>query len=83
MNFSYDNLGRITAIDMPSGFNDVTASWSTNYVTITQGNNTMKKYWDGMGRDTGFIEQGDGITLYSSKNLGLGRKNGCRKQGKH
>jgi RHS repeat-associated protein len=69
MNFDYDNLGRITAIDMPSGFNDIAASWSTNYVTITQGGNTVNKYWDGMGRDTGHTEQGDGITLYYRKSL--------------
>jgi RHS repeat-associated protein len=69
MGFSYDNLGRITAIDLPSGFNDVTASWATNYVTITQGGNSVIKYWDGMGRDTGYWEQGDGITLYYRKTL--------------
>ena len=69
MSFDYDNLGRITDIDMPSGFNDISASWSTNNVSINQGNNTIIKYWDGMGRDTGHVEQGDGITLYYRKSL--------------
>ena len=69
MNFTYDGLGRITNIDMPSGFNDVGASWATNSVTITQGTNTVVKYWDGLGRDTGYEESGDGITLYSRKTL--------------
>ena len=54
---------------MPSGFNDISASWSTNYVTITQGSNTVVKYWDGMGRDTGYVEQGDGINLYYRNTL--------------
>ena len=69
MGFSYDNLGRIKAVNMPSGFNDISASWSTNYVTITQGSNTVVKYWDGMGRDTGHVEQGDGINLYYRNTL--------------
>ncbi|MCK4762653.1 MAG: hypothetical protein KAW12_10690, partial [Candidatus Aminicenantes bacterium] len=69
LRFTYDNLGRITLIDMPSGFNDITASWSTNYVAIAQGQSSLKKYWDGMGRDTGYEEFGDGITLYYRKEL--------------
>jgi RHS repeat-associated protein len=69
MSFDYDDLGRITDINMPSGFNDVGASWSTNSVSITQGSNMITKYWDGMGRDTGHVEQGDNITLYFRKSL--------------
>jgi RHS repeat-associated protein len=69
MNFSYDDLGRITKIDMPSGFNDVQASWSNNSVAISQDDNVVTKYWDGMGRNTGYKEQGDGITLYHRKTL--------------
>jgi len=69
MSFSYDGLGRITAIDMPSGFNNISATWSTTSVTIAQGNNSITKYWDGMGRDTGFTEGGDGVTLYFRKVL--------------
>ena len=69
MGFTYDNLGRITAINMPSGFNAISASWSPNSVTITQGGNSVFKYWDGMGRDTGYVEQGDGINLYYRKSL--------------
>nr|NIO48447.1 choice-of-anchor D domain-containing protein [Candidatus Aminicenantes bacterium] len=69
MDFTYDGLGRIEEIDMPSVFNDINAVWSTNSVTITQGGNTVVKYWDGMGRDTGYEETGDGITLYYRKTL--------------
>ncbi|RFT15310.1 MAG: YD repeat protein [Candidatus Saccharicenans subterraneus] len=65
--FSYDNLGRITNINMPSGFNPISATWSTNSVTITQGNHKIIKYWDGLGRDLGHEEQGDGIALYYRK----------------
>lgn len=69
MSFSSDGLGRITSIDMPTGFNDITATWATNSVSIARGSNTMTKYWDGMGRDTGFTEAGDGTTLYYRKTL--------------
>lgn len=67
--FSYDNLRRITSVDLPSAFNDIEASWSTNSVNIAQGNHTVVKYWDGMGRDLGYQEQGDGLTLYYRKTL--------------
>jgi len=69
MNFSYDNLGRITRIDMPAGFNAISASWATNSVTITQGGNSVVKNWDGMARDTGYTESGAGVTLYYRKTL--------------
>jgi RHS repeat-associated protein len=69
MNFDYDNLGRIESIDMPIDFNDIDVTWNTNNVTITQAGNSVVKYWDGMGRDTGFKESGDGITLYYFKSL--------------
>ncbi len=73
INFTYDGLGRTTTIDLPAGFNDITAQWATNDVTIAQGVtpgvNTVKKYWDGLGRDLGFVETGDGTTLYSRKSL--------------
>ena len=68
-NFSYDNLGRIKSVTMPSGFNNITATWSTKSVTITQGSHTIIKEWDGMGRYLGYEEQGDGITLYYKKIL--------------
>jgi YD repeat-containing protein len=53
LSFTYDGLSRIKRIDLPSGFNAVTATWATNSVTISQGSNTVVKYWDGMGRDNG------------------------------
>ncbi len=69
LSFQYDSLGRITRIDLPAGFNPITANWGASSVTITQGDSTMTKYWDGMGRNTGFIESGDGLTLYYRKVL--------------
>jgi hypothetical protein len=70
MTFTYDNLDRITYVNMPSGFNDINVTWSTNYATVTQiGGTTIKKNWDGMARDTGFTEAGDGTTLYFRKTL--------------
>jgi len=70
-NFTYDGLGRITQIALP-GFNTIGASWmpsGQNKVVITQGSNTITKYWDGMGRDLGYEESGDNTTLYYSKSL--------------
>jgi RHS repeat-associated protein len=75
--FTYDLIGRITKIDLPDDtpevFNDIDAVWFQNLVTVTQGNgtdkNTINKYWDGLGRDTGYTEEGDGITLYFRKDL--------------
>jgi RHS repeat-associated protein len=69
MGFTYDDLGRITATTMPSGFNSISTSWSSDSVSSTQGGNKIIKYWDGMGRDTGYVEQGDGINLYFRKSL--------------
>ncbi|MFX1535259.1 MAG: choice-of-anchor D domain-containing protein, partial [Promethearchaeota archaeon] len=69
MSFQYDGLGRIKKVVMPSPFNDINATWSTNSVSITQGGNAVTKYWDGMGRDTGHEETGDGITLYYLRTL--------------
>ena len=45
------------------------ASWATNLVTISQGGNSVVKYWDGLGRDKGFTESGDGVTLQFRKTL--------------
>jgi len=68
MNFTYDNLNRIKKIDISSAaFNDIYVSWYDNSVVIKQGGNTITKYWDGMGRDTGYKESGDGISLYYRK----------------
>ncbi|MCP4215775.1 MAG: hypothetical protein GY765_14065, partial [bacterium] len=69
MNFFYDALGRVDTITMPSGFNNINTNWQTNQVTITQGSASLTKYWDGMGRDTGYTETGAGLTLYFRKNL--------------
>ena len=43
MSFNYDDLNRVTRIDTPTGFNNITANWSTNSVTITQGGNSVVK----------------------------------------
>ncbi len=67
--FSYDNLGRIISVNMPTGFNNISASWSQNSVTIVQGAHKIIKYWDGIGRDLGYEEEGDGIKLYYRKTL--------------
>jgi hypothetical protein len=64
MNFTYDNLNRVTFVDMPPGFNDTTVNWYTNSAAVSRGGNTVNKYWDGLGRDTGYTESGDGITLH-------------------
>ena len=75
--FVYDNLGRLTAVNLPDGFNDISYGHpaNENKVVITQGipqdpdPNIITKYWDGMGRDTGSTETGDGTTLYFRKTL--------------
>jgi hypothetical protein len=69
MNFNYDSLNRVKNVDMPTGFNDITVTWNTNSVSISQGGNTVNKYWDGLGRDTGYTESGDGTTLHFRKTL--------------
>jgi len=70
MSFTYDNLDRIKHVDMPAGFNDIDVTWNTNDAVITQtGGSTITKYWDGMGRDLGYTETGDGTTLYYGKTL--------------
>ncbi|MCK7518640.1 MAG: hypothetical protein MZV64_13420 [Ignavibacteriales bacterium] len=70
--YGYDNLGRMTHVDLPGSINDIAYDWrpsGANCVVITQGTNTVTKYWDGMGRDTGSTETGDGLTLYSRRTL--------------
>jgi enediyne biosynthesis protein E4 len=69
INYTYDDLDRITKASYPGTMNDINASWSTNSVSITRGGYKMEKYWDGLGRDLGFKEIGDGITLYYRKTL--------------
>jgi RHS repeat-associated protein len=70
--YRYDDIGKVTLVDMPANFNDISYAWrlnNENKVVITQGLNTITKYWDGMGRDTGSTETGDGTTLYYRKTL--------------
>jgi len=65
--FGYDNLGRIELIDLDGPWNDIDYVWQPdgeNKVVLTQGSNVITKFWDGMGRDTGYTESGDGTTLY-------------------
>ncbi|MCI0482310.1 MAG: hypothetical protein L0213_12070, partial [Candidatus Dadabacteria bacterium] len=69
---AYDALGRVTQENWPDDRNDRIIEWcpnDENKSITTRGNHTITKFWDGMGRDTGSIESGDGVTLYSRKTL--------------
>ena len=81
--YSYDDLGRTTAVELtrdwepgeeprPDPFLTISYNWrpnGENRVEITHGGNTTIRYWDGMGRSTGYIETGDETTLYYRKTL--------------
>jgi RHS repeat-associated protein len=77
MGYSFDNLGRVTAIELGGYYTDIAYDWRPNgenkvVITqgdITQGYNVVTKFWDGMGRDTGLTETGDETTLYSRRTL--------------
>ena len=72
MVYSYDDIGRVISIDMPGSYNDIYLTWrpnNENKVVITRGGNTVTKYWDGMGRETGYTESGDNTTLYLRNTL--------------
>ena len=72
MGYHYDNLGRVTSIDLMEDFNDIAYDWrpdGQNRVVVAQGGNFVTKFWDGMGRDTGSTETGDDVTLDSQKTL--------------
>jgi RHS repeat-associated protein len=62
MTFTYDNLDRITHVDMPTGFDDIDVTWDTwatysNRVIIRQTVfHYIIRHWDGMGRDLGYDE---------------------------
>jgi len=80
--YEYDELGRIMKIEwrhawpspeVPGGLMlTVNYDWrpnGQNKVVITQGGNTITRFWDGFGRDLGSTESGDGTTLYYLKEL--------------
>jgi len=74
--FTYDELGRVTLEDWPDDRNDKATNWpyGENKSITTQGDETIgynivTKFWDGMGRDTGYTEEGDNATLYYQKEL--------------
>jgi RHS repeat-associated protein len=67
--YTYDDIGRITHIDMPGGVFPVDADWQTDSLTVTQGSHTAISYWDGLGRSLGHIETGDGVTLHYLQTL--------------
>ena len=73
ISFTYDNLGRILTEDWPTDRNDRNTNWpeGENKAVITRGANRVTKYWDGMGRETGFTEKNeeDGKILYHRKRL--------------
>jgi YD repeat-containing protein len=75
MTYSYDAAGRVSKITFTSStknLNDIDMTWrpsGENKVVITRGANTIVKYWDGMGRETGHTETGGAITLYYRKVL--------------
>ena len=60
--------GRGSSRSLPDGRYDWRPG-GQNQVVITQGGNTIVRYWDGMGRDTGYTESGDEKTLYYLKTL--------------
>lgn len=70
--YDYDNSGRIVRkAPLEGGWDPVTYDWpmGENRVDITQGSNVVTKFWDGMGRDMGYTESGDGTTLYFRRTL--------------
>ena len=75
LDYTYDLLGRVLTVDWPTGRYDESITWpagenrsiSTRGATGNQ--RIVTKYWDGMGRDLGSTEQGDGTTLYFLRTL--------------
>ncbi|HSQ79080.1 MAG TPA: hypothetical protein VLN41_00665, partial [Candidatus Bathyarchaeia archaeon] len=75
LNYTYDPLGRVLTVDWPTDRYDESTLWPAgeNRSVTTKGEpgnpHTITRYWDGMGRDLGYIEQGDGTTLYFQRTL--------------
>jgi len=73
--FSYDALANMTQITMPddaSDRNNVITQWrkdGENKAVTSQGDNVITRYWDGLGRELGYTEAGDGCTLFYLKTL--------------
>jgi RHS repeat-associated protein len=74
--FTYDELGRVILENWPDDRNDRFTTWpdGENKSITTQGDETIgynivTKFWDGMGRDRGYTEEGDNTTLYFLKTL--------------
>lgn len=69
--YEYDDLGRITIIVRPDPFNDTSWIWydGEKRLEIKQGNYVVNKYWDGVGRDIGFVQTGSSLIFYYMKEL--------------
>jgi len=75
---THDALGRILQENWPDeDRNDRNTVWSpsglnksvTTRGDPTHGYHTITKFWDGMGRDKGYTEEGDSATIYFLKTL--------------
>ena len=75
--YTYDSLGRVILVNLPDDRNDATTVWRpdgenksvTKQTDPTIGDHTITRFWDGMGRETGYTEEGDETTLYFRKSL--------------
>lgn len=66
VNFTYDNLSRVTLLDAPTGTSDVTSAYD-NFSRLTQtayaGVHTLSFVYDQLSRNTGVTRVADGATL--------------------
>lgn len=77
VSFAYDDLNRVTTIVFPEGFNPLSVTWTAHQVSFSRGSYTRTKYWDGLGRETGYDESDTmknggtegGITLHYRRQL--------------